>query len=132
VNSRNLVDIKSHTSKKAEEKSLILSWNCQGLARASAKRNLRALIRDIGRNRVFLSKTKIPISRSKKFLESLGFYNMEYVDPKGKKGGLVVCWKIRVDLEVTTIYQSYCSQFTSYIIKPHTNCTLYVRGTTLH
>ena len=64
---------------------ITLSWNCQDLAWVSAKRTLKALIRDIGPDIVFLSKTKIRISRSKKLLESLGFYNMEYVDPKGKK-----------------------------------------------
>ena len=71
------------------------------MAQALAKRILRALIRDIGSDIVFLFETKIPINRSRKLLESLGFYNIEYVDPKGKKGGLVVCWKIGVDLEVT-------------------------------
>lgn len=33
-------------------------------------------------------------------MELLGFYNIEYVDPKGKKGALFVCWKIGMDLEV--------------------------------
>ena len=80
---------------------ITLSWNCQDLAWVSAKRTLKALIRDIGLDIVFLSETKIPINRSRKLLESLGFYNIEYVDPKGKKGGLIVCWKIGVDLEVT-------------------------------
>ena len=32
---------------------------------------------------------------------SLGFYNIDSVDPKGKKGGLVVGWKNGVDIEIT-------------------------------
>lgn len=49
---------------------ITLSWNCRGLARATATRTLRAIIRDI-------------------------------VDLRGKKGGLVVGWKIGVDMEIT-------------------------------
>ena len=33
---------------------------------------------------------------------SLGFYNLDFVNPKGKKGGLIVGWKIGVDMEITT------------------------------
>ena len=69
---------------------IFLSWNCCGLARAATKRALRALIRDIGPDVVFLSETKIPIDRVRKFLVSLGFYNLDFVNPKGKKGGLIV------------------------------------------
>ena len=32
---------------------------------------------------------------------SLGFYNLDFVDPRGKKGGLVVGWKNGVDIEIT-------------------------------
>lgn len=80
---------------------ITLSWNCCGLARATAKRTLRALIRDIGPYIIFLSKTKIPSSKISDLLMLLGFYNMECVDPRGKKGGLVVGWKIGVDIEIT-------------------------------
>ena len=31
----------------------------------------------------------------------LGFYNIDSVDPRGKKGGLVVGWKNGVDIEIT-------------------------------
>ena len=33
---------------------------------------------------------------------SLGFYNLDFVNPKGKKGRLIVGWKIGVDMEITT------------------------------
>ena len=61
---------------------IVPSWNCRDLARALAKRTLRALIRDIGPDVIFLSKTKVPIGKFKKFFESVGFYNLEYVNPK--------------------------------------------------
>ena len=80
---------------------ITLSWNCRGLARATTKRTLRALIRDIGPDVIFLSETKIPISKCSSFLMSLGFYNIDFVDPRGKKGGLVVGWKNGIDIEIT-------------------------------
>ncbi|KAK4565001.1 hypothetical protein RGQ29_006876 [Quercus rubra] len=33
---------------------------------------------------------------------SLGFYNLDFVNPKGKKGGLIVGWEIGVDMEITS------------------------------
>ena len=81
---------------------IVLAWNCRGLARVAAKRALRALIRDIGLDVVFLSETKIPIDRVRKFLLSLGFCNLDFVNPKGNKGGLIVGWKIGVDMEITS------------------------------
>ena len=82
---------------------ITLSWNCRGLARAmaTAKRTLRALIRDIGLDIIFLSKIKIPNSKISDLLKLLGFYNIECVDPRGKKGGLEFGWKIGVDMEIT-------------------------------
>ena len=81
---------------------IVLAWNCRGLARAAAKRALRALIRDVGPDVLFLSETKIPIDRVRKFLMSLGFSNLDFVNPKGRKGGLIVGWKIGVDMEITS------------------------------
>ena len=79
---------------------IVLSWNCRGLARTSAKRVLRATIKDTCPDVVFLSETKIPFSRISKMIRSMGFYNSEFVDPRGRKGGLVVGWKCGVDIEV--------------------------------
>ena len=49
---------------------------------------------------VFLSETKIPFSRISKMVKSMGFYNSEFVDSRGRKGGLVVGWKCGVDIKV--------------------------------
>ena len=32
----------------------------------------------------------------------MGFYNLDFVDPKGKKGGLIVGWKLGVDMEAAS------------------------------
>ena len=69
---------------------IVLAWNCRGLAWASTKRSLRAIIRDICPDVIFLSETKISTSNARNFLGSMGFYNLDFVDPKGKKGGLIV------------------------------------------
>ena len=79
---------------------IVLSWNCQGLAQTSTKKVLRAIIKDTRPDVVFLSKTKIPFSKISKMVKSMGFYNSEFVDPIGRKGGLVVGWKCGVDIEV--------------------------------
>ena len=47
-----------------------------------------------------MSETKIPTSKARKFLESMVFYNLDFMDPKGKKGRLIVGWKVGVDMEV--------------------------------
>ena len=72
---------------------IVLSRNCRGLARTSAKRAFRATIKDTCPDLIFLSETKIPFSRISKMVKSMGFYNFEFVDPRGRKGGLVVGWK---------------------------------------
>ena len=75
---------------------ITLSWNCRGLARAMAKRTLWV----IDPNVIFLFEAKIPIRKCSRFLMSLGFYNLDSVDSRGKKGGLVVGWKNGVDIEI--------------------------------
>ena len=75
---------------------ITLSWNCRGLARAMAKRTLWV----IDPNVIFLFEAKIPIRKCSRFLMSLGFYNLDSVDSRGKKGGLVVGWKNGFDIEI--------------------------------
>lgn len=70
---------------------ILLTWNCQGLARASAKRTLRALIKQINHDILFLVEVKVDFEKIKNLLFSLEFYNKEYVKPKGKSGGLTLC-----------------------------------------
>ena len=55
---------------------------------------------------IFLSKTKIPFSRICKMVKFMGFYNFEFVDPRGRKGGLVVGWKCGVAMALIPGIQS--------------------------
>ena len=67
---------------------------------------------------IFLSKTKIPIRKCSNFLMSLGFYNLDFVDPRGKKGGLVVGWKNGVDIEIT---YKCCNMINGLVFSDHLN-----------
>lgn len=55
---------------------------------------------------IFLSETKIPFSRICKMAKFMGFYNFEFVDPRGRKGGLVVGWKCGVAMALIPGIQS--------------------------
>jgi hypothetical protein len=71
----------------------ILAWNCRGLARSSAVRALKGVIRDLDPHCLFLSETKIEEHRVKRILNSLGFPNIICVDPIGQARGISLSWK---------------------------------------
>jgi exonuclease III len=77
----------------------ILSWNCRGISRPAAVRGLRALIRSNNPEILFLFETKSPSSLTSSILNQLGFYAMTYVAPIGTCGGLVLTWRLGVELE---------------------------------
>jgi hypothetical protein len=77
----------------------ILSWNCRGLSRPAAVRSLRMLIRDSSPNLLFLSETKSSPSHVTSILNRLGFYSLTQVPPLGSKGGLVLSWRLGIDIE---------------------------------
>ena len=67
---------------------------------------------------IFLSETKIPIRKCSNFLMSLGFDNLDFVNPRGKKGGLVVSWKNGVDIEIT---YKYCNMINGLVFSDPLN-----------
>jgi exonuclease III len=77
----------------------ILSWNCRGLSWPAVVRGLRALIRANDPDIIFLSETKISPSLASPILNHLGFYLMTHVAPSGSCGGLVLAWRLGVELE---------------------------------
>ena len=60
----------------------------------------------------------MPTKRIKRFVESLGFYNLEFANPKGKKGGIVVGWKLRIDLEIST---KWCNMINGLVFSDPVN-----------
>jgi hypothetical protein len=77
----------------------ILSWNYRGISRPAAVRGLRALIRANNPDILFLSETKSPPSLVSYILNQLGYYSMTHVAPIGSCGGLVLTWRLGVELE---------------------------------
>lgn len=73
-------------------------WNCCGMARPAATRSLRALERKFYSDILFLSETKVYSLAT--LLVQLGFVNFVEWPSNGRKGGLVLAWKLGVDLEV--------------------------------
>jgi hypothetical protein len=90
----------------------ILAWNCRGLSRASAIRNLRGKIRSHSPDVIFLSETKLQPLQSSVILNSLGFFLMLHAPPSGTKGGLLLARRYGVDLECcsssTNILFAWC------------------------
>jgi hypothetical protein len=77
----------------------LLSWNCKGISRTVAVRWLRALIRANNPNILFLFETKSSPSLISFILNRLGYYSMTHVAPIGSCGGLVLAWRLGVELE---------------------------------
>lgn len=78
----------------------ILSWNCRGLGRASAKHRLRTLLFKLNPCIVILQETKLASSKLSFLLNWGVFVNYWAVDPKGSKGGLCILWNSVVSINV--------------------------------
>jgi exonuclease III len=63
-----------------------LAWNCRGLTRSSAIRNLRVQVRKHSLDVLFLSETKTLPSVASNILNNLGYYSLVHVPPVGSKG----------------------------------------------
>jgi exonuclease III len=85
---------------------IVLAWNSRGLARPAAVRNLRAMVRSLNPSCIFIQETKINDSRVVKVVEKLGFTHHCIVPALGTADGLLLAWKIGVDIEVTVANQS--------------------------
>jgi hypothetical protein len=56
-----------------------------------------------------LAELKVEFEKIREFLFSLRFYNKECVNPRGKRGGLILCWKNGVDVEIVMVNHSMVS-----------------------
>ena len=77
----------------------ILSWKCKGISPPTAICGLRALIIANSLDVLFLFETKISPSLVSPILNHLAFYLMTHVAHSGTCGGLVLAWRLGVELE---------------------------------
>ena len=76
-----------------------MAWNCRGLVRPKAIRNLRANIRKYNPDVIFLSETMVLDDRTISIVNSLGFHLFVYSPAVCKKGGLLLLWRSGVEIE---------------------------------
>jgi hypothetical protein len=81
----------------------VLASNCHGLACASTIRVLRALIKSLRSDILFLSKTKVTATRFQPLLFGMGFSDWLDVPPVGTSGGIYLTWKVGIDLELVNL-----------------------------
>jgi len=87
----------------------VMSWNCRGLARAPTIRALRAFIRTLRPDVLFLSETKVITSRFQHVLLRMGFSSLFEVPPAGTRGGLFLTWKHGITLDLYKLDQNHIS-----------------------
>jgi exonuclease III len=83
----------------------ILSWNCRGLGKPSAVRDLRQLIKTHQPDLIFLSETKLQKSdfllRNKSFGNTfLNFVVDCTISPRNRSGGLALFWSNNVNVSI--------------------------------
>ena len=77
-----------------------LAWNCRSASRSLTIRAIKELIRESCPVLVFLSETKLKSAGIDKIKSKLNFFDSYCVDAIGKAGGLVLFWRMDVDLKV--------------------------------
>ena len=71
----------------------LLGWNCQGICNTSTVQALKAQIKGVRPNLIFLSETRALVSRMEFVRNSIKFDHLFVVEAKGKVGGLYILWK---------------------------------------
>lgn len=99
---------------------LIMVWNCRGLGRSVAVRALNELIRSNRPDVIFLSKTKLnDTTNFDSICKQLGFSMFHSVPAQGSSGGLLLCWRdyIQIDVLIDTPHLINC------LVSPGISCT---------
>jgi hypothetical protein len=84
---------------------IILAWNNRGMARSSACRNLKAMVRSLNPSCLFIQETKVGEEKLDGLVRNLGFVNQCLIPAIRTGGGLLLGWWKEVDLEVTVANQ---------------------------
>ena len=80
----------------------LLCWNCRGLGNPQTIQSLGDLIQAQDPAVVFVVKTWLVEVRLKVFLKNLNFGNMHVVSKINQGGGLVLLWRVDVQLRVVS------------------------------
>ena len=72
---------------------LVISWNCRGLNRDSARDALRGLVRRNNPDILVLMETKMSYGRMQDLRSSFGFWGGEAVSANGLAGGFCIWWR---------------------------------------
>ncbi|XP_060974384.1 uncharacterized protein LOC133039470 [Cannabis sativa] len=83
-----------------------LSWNCRGLARPAAIQALKAWVKMLRLDCLFLMETKIGVSQMVNICRGLQFDYGKYIPSRGMAGGLCFLWNKDAGIEVTEILDS--------------------------
>lgn len=76
----------------------VLCFNCRGLGRTQAGKDLRGLLRKLRPKLVFLLETKKSVLDMESIKVELGDFLGTYVDARGRSGGLALLWDRFVNL----------------------------------
>lgn len=80
---------------------IVLCWNCRGSGRAAVVRHLKVLVQNHKPLIIFLSETiSYDVRKLSTLASSLGFMNCECVPSTRKLGGLLICWKANLHLQI--------------------------------
>lgn len=78
----------------------LLSWNCRGLGSSAAVLSLGDLVRNQSPDIIFLCETKSWNSEMCRIQQRLQFEKGDWVESKGRAGGVALFWKDEVDLKI--------------------------------
>ncbi|KAK9286353.1 hypothetical protein L1049_014747 [Liquidambar formosana] len=88
---------------------ILFSWNCRGISQASVVRHLRAIVQEFNPECIFLTETKVGVPKMQDIVNSLGFLHSEIVPAVNRSGGLCLCWRAGIDIEITVANESHIS-----------------------
>lgn len=81
---------------------MLMAWNYRGIGLSSVVRSLRVFSKTHRPSILFLSELKTSsYPKIQKLLLSFGFSSFEFIPAVGKSGGIVLCWKYEINLQVT-------------------------------
>lgn len=90
---------------QGQHESDILEWS-RTLA-APTMRRLCSIVKDKKPGVIFLAETICPVYLPSKFFNSVGLCNVVGVDPKGRKGGLILAWAKNMNLDVIDVFPNW-------------------------